>query len=429
MAKTSRKYKLFSKKEISDSKILDKLIEDQLIEFNHSKIFEDTEFNALSKLVKLNLTSDKSYLSHDNKVEVLQNGENKFPEVLKSLQAAKSHIHIEYYIISNDIIGNKIFDILKSKSKEGIEVRLIYDSVGSSDMNSKKVNELAKSGIEVEAFMPVLIPYTSDKANYRNHRKIMVIDGVSAFVGGINIEDKYINSTGQSDLYWRDTHLKIEGNAVKSLQVLFIFNWYFTSKKALSYNDKYFPEITPKGNTYVQIIGSGPDSDYANIMQAFFTAITSAKKSIRITSPYFIPNTSLITAIRTAAMGGISVEIIIPRKPDSKIVGAAMMSYMQDLLKSGVRVYMYTQGFIHSKTLIIDNLLSTIGTANMDYRSFETNFEVNALVYDTKIAQDLLNQFEEDKMHCTELLITRWEKRKITKKLSESVARLLAPLL
>ena len=233
------------------------------------------------------------------------------------------------------------------------------------------------------ASMPVYIPQLS-KANFRDHRKIVVIDGIVGYTGGINVADRYINQGTQ--MYWRDTHLKVTGEAVQSLQITFILNWYFVSNETLPMSDTYFPDLPPFGNQYMQVIASGPDSDWASIMQAFFLAIATAKKSILITSPYFIPNESILTALKTVVMGGVKVELMYPYVSDSTIVQAASMSYMKEILEAGVIIHLYTKGFIHAKTIVVDGILSSIGTANMDYRSFDQNFEVNAMIYDETIA-------------------------------------------
>ena len=247
------------------------------------------------------------------------------------------------------------------------------------------------------------------------------------FTGGINVADRYINDSQR--MFWRDTHLKISGDAVKSLQIIFLLNWYFVSKESLTFNDEYFPAIAPLGNHCMQIAASGPDSDWASIMQAFFLAFSTATDHILLTSPYFIPNESILTALKTAAMSGVRVEFIYPYSSDSIIVQSASMSYMKELLESGVKVYLYTKGFIHAKTMVVDGVLSSVGTANMDYRSFDQNFEVNAMIYDVGIAEQLTRQFEQDKEQCVRLQLSRWQQRPIRKRLIESSSRLLAPLL
>jgi cardiolipin synthase len=421
-----RRNKLFSRKKAMDRDFIDSYAEEQLAMSSARQLVVDERVKTKEKIINLLLSNNRSFLTRNNKVEILKNGEHKFPALLEALNAAKHHIHIEYYIFDNDEIGRQIVEVLTRKASEGIEVRFIYDDVGTSHIAKEFKKIFAASGVKSYPFMPVYIPQLS-KANFRDHRKIVVIDGKIGFTGGINVADRYINNGKK--LFWRDTHLKITGDAVKSLQVIFLLNWYFVSKETLSFNDVYFPEIAPQGTHCMQIAASGPDSDWASIMQAFFLAFSTATDHILISSPYFIPNESILTALKTAAMSGVRVELIYPYKSDSVIVQAASMSYMKEILEAGVRIFLYTKGFIHAKTIVVDGVLSSVGTANMDYRSFDQNFEVNAMIYDVGIARELTQQFEEDKEQCVVLQHNRWQQRPIRKKLIESISRLLAPML
>ncbi len=420
-----RRHKFFSRKKAIDSTIVDSIVNDQLnLAFQH-ELIEDEKVKAKSSIIKLLLRNNNAFLTKNNKVEMLINGEQKFDLLLNDLDKAKQHIHLEYYIFEEDEIGEVIIDKLIQKSTEGVIVRFIYDDVGSNISNKTK-NKFKKAGVLSVPIMPVYLRKFS-KANYRDHRKIVVIDGKKGYVGGINVADRYVNKEGQK--YWRDTHLKISGNAVHSLQIAFLLNWYYASKEKLGYSRELFPVINSVGDHCVQIAGSGPDTDWASIMQAFFAAITSATKRVWITSPYFIPNEPVLTALKTAALSGIDVQIIFPHQPDSVIVHAASMSYMKEVLEAGVKVHLYSKGFIHAKTLLVDDVFSSVGTANMDYRSFDQNYEINAMVYSESFTTLLEKQFLEDVEQCMPLQLNRWEQRPIRTKLLESVARLLAPLL
>ncbi len=423
-----RKYKLFSRKEVKDGVILDQLVAGQLLKVEENKHADYRLLADKSKIINLLLRSDKSLLTKHNKLQLLNNGEQKFKVLLEDLKRAKDHIHLEYYIVSKGSITNQIKNILIEKAKEGVQVRVLMDGLGSFGMNKLR-KELKAAGVEVYYFMPVRFPIFGSKINYRDHRKIVVIDGKVGYVGGINIDDRYINKPDVTGQFWRDTHMRIEGDGVKGLQVLFIFNWYFASKKEIKFNANYFPEVNIKEGAFVQIVGSGPDSDYASIMQAYFMAINGARSSVKIVTPYFIPNQSIMDALQTAALSGIEVEIIVPLESDSWIVHRAAMSYMQSMLKAGVKIYRYKKGFVHSKIMIVDDAQCMIGTANMDYRSFEDNFEVNAIVYDQPFTLEVLASFEEDKTHCTQLDLSRWNKRRRTKQFLEATCRLLAPIL
>lgn len=420
-----RRNKLFSRKAAIDEARINEYAEAQLKLASEHELIEDKEIRQRANMIKLLLSNNHSFLSKNNKITLLFNGEQKFPELIKCLKQAKDHIHVEYYIFDEDQIGNEIAEVLAGKAKEGVTVRFIYDDVGTSHIHKSYKKLFDRAGVEYYPFMPVYIPKLS-RANYRDHRKIVVIDGKVGFVGGMNVADRYINKNGK--ITWRDTHLKIEGDAVNSLQIIFMLNWYFVSKKRLQFSENYFP-VHQAGNQCVQIAASGPDSDWASIMQAFFVAISNAKSQVLITTPYFIPNEPILTALSTAALGGVDVQIIFPYKGDNKIVQAASMSYMKEVLEAGVKVHLYTGGFNHSKTMVVDGMISSVGTANMDFRSFDQNFEVNAFIYNRSIANQLIERFNEDKKQCLPLLLSRWQQRPIRRRLAESSSRLLAPLL
>jgi len=308
-------------------------------------------------------------------------------------------------------------------------VRLIYDDVGSNISNKNK-KKLTTYGVKHFAFMPVLFSNSTSKLNYRDHRKIVVIDGDIGYVGGINLDQKYDNSF-ENDRYWRDTHLRIEGGAVGALQSSFLLSWNFAAKEELEIEEILLPKhkSKPKKPVAIQIAASGPDSDWANIMEAMFCAINTARESILIATPYFMPNTAILTALTTAARSGVEVKIIIPYESDSWAAQYATDSYIEECLNSGIIIYRYCKGFIHAKTLVIDNMFSSIGTANLDYRSFSMNFEINALIYNKAINAQMRKQFELDIIDCEEVTLDRWESRGIGRKLQESFSRLWAPLL
>jgi cardiolipin synthase len=421
-----RRNKMFSRKAAIDQVRINEYVEQQLQLASLHELIEDSAINEKANIIKLLLSNNRSFLTKNNKITLLINGENKFAELVKCLDEAQNHIHMEYYIFDNDEIGNEIAQILAKKAKEGITVRFIYDDVGTSHLKRTFKKLFDESGVDYHPFMPVYIPQLS-RANYRDHRKIVVIDGKTGFIGGMNVADRYINKNGK--ITWRDTHLKIEGDGVYSLQIVFMLNWYFVSNSSLEFSSQYFPDTNFPGTQCLQVAASGPDSDWASIMQAFFVAISTAKSQVLITTPYFIPNEPILEAIKTAALGGVDVQIIFPYAGDNAIVQAASMSYMKEVLEAGVLVHLYSDGFNHSKTMVVDSIVSSVGTANMDFRSFDQNFEVNALIYDKPIANKLINQFNEDRKHCVPLNLSRWQQRPIRRKLAESASRLLAPLL
>ena len=421
-----RKRKLFSRKGMIDIGLLQSWVKEKEIVFEQSinTHIIDEQHENVSKL----LQNNNAYLSVNNYLKLLRNGEEKFKDLIPCLEAATHHIHLEYYIIEEDPLVHSIMDILKMKVEEGVEVRIIYDDVGSSKLSHRFINDLKANGIEIYPFMQVHFPFLTSDANYRNHRKILIIDGTIAFTGGINLSQRYVNSQ-DSETYWRDTHLRLDGECVQQLQIQFLLMWRFVSGIQLPIKISYFPVLPTYKKAAVQIAFSGPDSNWASIMLAFFKAISIAKDHVYITTPYFIPNDQILTAIQSAALSGVEVKLLIPARSDSKIVQAATMSFLKELLSSGAQVYLYKKGFIHAKTIVIDNSLSTIGTTNMDYRSFNINFEVNAFIYSEEVSQQLTEQFNVDLQNSTELKLSRWEKRPLTKKVTESFARLLAPLL
>ncbi len=422
-----RKEKLFSRKGLQDLERLDALSRQQLFEINSPALLHRPEIIDNRDIITLLLNNDKALLTVRNRVKVLNDGAETFDEIREALRGARSSIHLEYYIIEDDELGREIADILVEKASEGVEVRLIYDDVGSWGLGRKFVGRLREAGVEVECFMPVAFPWLTSRVNYRNHRKILVVDGKIGFTGGINIAQRYVTGTKMGA--WRDTHLRIEGEAAGMLQIVFIADWYFVSGRTLNDYDRYLPETDVEQQTMIQIAASGPDSDWASIMQAFFSAITHAKHHIYISSPYFLPNEAILTALKVAALSGIDVRIMIPSRSDSKIVYWASRSYIGELIDADVKVYLYRRGFNHSKLIMIDGQFSSVGTANMDIRSFEDNFEVSALLYDKGIAERLEADFMRDLEQSR--LVTReyWETRPLVHNVYEAFSRLFSPLL
>lgn len=422
-----RKQKMFSGKEFSDLLQIEALSEKQLLDLPKKRFSENTRMKDKLNLIKLLINNNKALLTEKNKLTILNNGREKFPSVIKALNAAKDHIHLEYYIIEDDKIGNCIKDILIEKAKNGVEVRVIYDDVGSRNLSKHYITSLVQSGVEIYPFMPVLFPRLTTKMNYRNHRKVIIVDGEVGFIGGMNIADRYLEGNEELGI-WRDTQLKIEGAAVRSLQVVFLTDWHFASGKMIG-DPKYFPETNIESIKPVQIASSGPDSDWASIMQVYFAAVAAAKEYIYIVTPYFMPNESVLTALKTAALGGADVRILLPSKSDVKVVYWGTKSYVEELLEAGIKVYFYKKGFVHSKLMVVDDIFCSIGTANMDLRSFHENFEINALVYDSEIATSLKSQFFKDLDYSEEVVLSSFSQRPLFEKFKESTARLFSPLL
>ena len=426
-----RKRKLYSKKIFKDEQLMRRV---KIQIFRTSATSWKTVAAPLRKyrkLFTLLLNSNWSSLSTNNKVEILLNGEEKFASVLAALKAAKNHIHIEYYIFEDDDIGNAIKDLLIERAQAGVEVRFIYDDFGSRSIRNTIVPALIAAGVKAYPFYRIFFIALANRLNYRNHRKIIIIDGNIGYTGGINISDRYINKPGADrDAYWRDTHLKITGPGVYYLQYLFICDWNFCSDQELDPDRDFFnTQVPEETGALVQIAASGPDSDDPTIMFSLVKAIGIADKEILITTPYFIPGETLLDALTVAALSGIKVKLLVPEQSDSKMVDLAARSYYENLMRAGVEVYLYQKGFVHAKTMVVDASLSVIGTANMDHRSFDLNFEVNSIIYDETIGRQLAKVFHKDLLEAQRIDLEQWQHRSIFKQFPEKVARLFSPLL
>lgn len=378
------------------------------------------------ELSSMLLNTRQSILTKNNSVQLLINGEEKFPAVYSALQAAKHHIHIEYYMISADDVGNKVTEILIEKMKQGVQVRFLYDDMGS-DRIGDIPKRLKAHGASVYPFSPVLVDFYLN-ANYRNHRKIIVVDGKVGFIGGINLDERYINN-GKHPTFWRDTHLKIEGDAVNILQLQFLMSYRYCSKEVFPFSEPFFGPSALTGTCFTDIVASGPDSEWPMAMQSILMAINIAKRRIRISNPYFIPTEELLTALQMASLAGKDVQLMLPLKGDSYIVQHAALSYLKPLLAAGVKIFFYTRGFIHAKTMVIDDNLAWVSSVNFDNRSFYLNCEIGALVYDNEVATKLNRVFEEDLLYAVPVQETRWNKRNVLKRFMDAVCRLLTPLL
>lgn len=422
-----RKNKIFNRKHLLNQRIIADVSKRLQPRKQDLKDLQDDVLEGKIKLVKLLHSSENSPLTINNDVQIIKNGENKFKLLLADLKAAKHHINMEYYILRDDQIGTKVIDLLCKKAEEGVKVRLSIDDVGSSVSRASK-RRMIESGVEWHPFMPVLFPGLTGKMNYRNHRKIVVIDGIIGYIGGINVADTYVNHE-DSDNYWRDTHLRIVGESVKSLQIHFLMTWEFVSQKKMELEEAFFPKDDCNECVAMQIAASGPDTDWANIMEVIFTAIVTAEKYVYLTTPYFIPNEQILTALQVAAKSGVDVRLLIPKLSDSWTAKHATNSYIECLLEANVKIYRYCKGFIHAKTMVVDDVFATVGTTNMDYRSFNINFEINAMIYNEEKSLELKADFLEDLKESEAIDKERWLHRPKFEKLKESYCRLWAPLL
>lgn len=401
--------------------------------FRHSKIVHrvsdltNAEMHHQERLFSLLQNIPDSPITSCNKTTVLTNAPQTYEAILAAIDKAQNHIHLEYYTIRSDEIGEVFKNALIRKARDGVKVRLIYDGVGSMELSNQYLKDLKDAGVECRGFLPPFIAFFDKRINYRNHRKIVVVDGRIGFLGGINIGDEYLGKNRKLG-YWRDTHLQLEGDSVYFLQFLFLNDWSLVSRQKLI-GESYFPIMDCQGEEQAQIIASGPDGHWDSILDMFFASISVAKRRIYIATPYFIPDPSILMSLKTAGLSGIDVRIIIPGVPDHKLVHWASLSYVEELLQAGVRFYQYQKGFMHAKVMIVDDSLASIGTANMDMRSFFSNFELNALLFDPKTIDRVESDFMRDMADSKELTLYAFERRPRTQKALEVVARLLSPLL
>ncbi len=381
------------------------------------------------ELIYMNLLSNHAVLTQDNHIHIFDDGQDKFDRLLEDIAEAKHHIHIQYYIFRLDRLGTRILDALIEKAKQGVQVRVLYDEMGSRGVHKKDFKALIEQGGEVEVFFPSVLPLINPRMNYRNHRKIVVIDGKVGYIGGFNVGDEYLGLKEKFG-YWRDTHLRINGSSVQPLQTRFLLDWNQASdRKNLEYEDSFFPTFYRQGNTAIQIVSSGPDSDWEAIKNGYIKLINMAKKYVYIQTPYFIPDDAFINAVRIACLSGIDVRIMIPNKPDHIFVYWATYYYVGLLIEAGAKVYVYENGFLHTKMVVIDDEAASVGTANIDSRSFKLNFEANAFIYDTDVAHQLAELFERDILYSSELTPEKYKNRSTIIKLKESISRLLSPIL
>lgn len=367
-----------------------------------------------------------SAISPNNRVEVLRNADITYEAMLKAIEKAEKHIHFEFYTIRHDVIGKRFQEALIRKAMQGVKVRVIYDGIGSYTLSTAYINRFKQAGIEIYPFLRPLIAFFDKRMNYRNHRKIIVIDGLVGFVGGINIGDEYLGGDPKLG-FWRDTHLMLHGDSVYYLQTTFMTDWLFVSGERLADNS-LFPEHHESKTSLVQVISSGPDAYWDSIQEMFFAGIVAAKKRVYMTTPYFIPDASITMALKTAVLSGVDVRIILPYKADSRIVQYASRSYLLELMQAGVQFYLYRKGFMHAKVMIIDHMMATVGTANVDMRSFFSNFELNAVMFNQEVIDRLEADFWMDLKESDELKLSEFEQRSRLEKGKEMIARLLSPL-
>ncbi|MDF4222648.1 cardiolipin synthase [Maribacter sp. M208] len=380
------------------------------------------------KLMTLSYKNSHFPPTTGNELKILKDGRTTFETIFSALEAATTRIHIQYYIFEEGDLANRLLTLFEEKIAHGVAVRMIYDGIGSFSLSKKYLKKLLEIGVEVYSFLPFKFGRYFYSLNFRNHRKIIVVDGKIAFTGGINVSDKYLK--GQVGLgKWHDMHLRLKGSAATQLDQVFMTDWYLVSTKLLEpISIKQNDSIEPIANELVQIVAGGPDDDFPVLEQTYFSMINMAKNYIYITNPYIIPGQAMVRALQTAALSGVDVRLLVSEKIDNQVVSWSVQSYFELFLKAGIKIYLFPDGFLHSKIMVSDDAVSSIGTANLDDRSFEQNYEVNAIMYHSKMAKLLKEDFLNDCKVSNELFYDEYVKRSWGKKLKQGVGRVLSPL-
>lgn len=415
------------KEKVISERSMDLLMKRSMLEFAEQENLHIPRRNR--PLMKLFTNQNWALPFKDNEVSIFTDGYEFVSTLLYNIGQAQDHIHLDTYIIEDDPLGNLVADALIDKARQGVEVRLLYDDVGCWRVKDRFFNRMKAAGIQVYAFMPVRFPAFTGKVNYRNHRKLCVIDGKVGFIGGMNIALRYVKGTARQT--WRDTHLCIRGGAVYAIQRAFLVDWYFVSRTLVT-DRRYYPPVdkTIDNNCLTQIVTSSPVSPWPDIMQGYVRVLLQAHRYVFMESPYFLPTEPVLFAMRTAALSGVDVRLIVPRHGDAKLVEWASRSYLMEVIEAGVKVYLYEPGFNHSKILVSDDNLSSCGSTNIDFRSFENNFEANAFFFNEGMALRLKKVFLTDQAQSTLVDdVSYFIKRPFLQRLLESLVRLLSPLL
>ncbi len=378
------------------------------------------------KLVRMMRQAGQSYLLAGNKTTPFTDFPTLLHDMLCAIASAQHHVHIQFYIFMDDAVGRLLRDALIDKARQGVKVRLLYDDVGSWKAKNSFFRVMQQEGIEVYPFGEVKFAALTKRVNYRNHRKVVVIDGKVGYIGGVNIADRYYK--GLSWGGWRDTHVRIEGMAVNALQTSFFVDWYYASRILIS-EPAYFPKVERCGDTAMQIVTSYPMGEWKTIMQGLLQVISQSRNYLYIQTPYFLPTEPILMALRNAALAGVDVRLMVPYRGDSLLADLASRSYYKEVMMAGVKIYQYKPGYLHAKMLLSDDNFVTVGSTNMDFRSFEQNFEINAFIYDPEVVKTMKRIFMADQQQSTRIIPAEWKRRPLWKRFWESLVRLLSPLL
>ncbi len=407
---------------------LDKLIRKSMKKDDGQAALPLPESNRM--LIRLFANQELALPTSDNDVKIYSSASRLFDDMLLCIRQAKLHVHLCSYIIEDDALGQRFAEALSSKAKEGVEVRLLYDSVGSLHASRQFFKQMQDAGVEVSSFMAVRFPFLTRRINYRNHRKLCIVDGEVGFIGGMNIAQRYIDGTGEQP--WHDLHLKVTGGAVTAMQHVFEEDWYFATKHLLN-NNRYYPQVHQQSADacLAQVVTSSPSTQWHNIMQGYVRVLLDAHDYVYMQTPYFLPTEPVLFAMHTAALSGVDVRLMLPLRGDSKIVEWASRSYLAEVVKAGVKVYLYEAGFLHSKMLVSDDVVCSCGSANVDFRSFENNFECNIFLYGEQVVQQMKEHFLDDQKNARLITLSdlRRHRQPFVDRFVQSLSRVLAPLL
>jgi cardiolipin synthase len=417
------KHRAFGLKSTGDNAILTRVrkgLEPGVPDETEQNLGSLTDYPDLARLL---WADSAAFLTGGNEVEVFTTGAQKFDALFEAVRSATSHIHLEYYIVRDDELGERLLQLLAAKARDGVEVRLLYDDLGNK-VPRWRYRTLVQAGAKVSGFYRALVPSVGFRINYRNHRKIAVIDGKIGFIGGFNIGDEYL---GRGPLGpWRDTAVRLRGAAVRALQLRFLLDWNYATGEGLTLDRSYFAQFPRTGTAAIQIVSGGPDTTWNPPREEYVKMVASAKRTCYLQTPYFVPDVSVMTALRIAALSGVDVRIMIPTKPDLPFVHWASLSNVGELLEAGVRAFSYDAGFLHAKTIVIDGSVTSIGSANWDLRSFKWNFESNAVIYDRTVGEAYRAIFEEDMRRCTEITRATYAARSRVTRFKEATCRLFS---
>ncbi|MCB0599393.1 MAG: cardiolipin synthase [Phaeodactylibacter sp.] len=422
-----RRYKFYKRKRTREMEAYYERVSRFYREFERETTDYPPEVKQNQRLSKLIIQNSSFLPQTGNKVELLKDGPATFAAIFEALEQARQFIHIQFYIFEEGELAGRFAEIFERKAKEGVEIRMIYDGVGSRKLSRKYRRRLEAAGVKAYPFMPLRFGWLTTTLNYRNHRKIIVVDGGQGFTGGINVADKYIR--GDELGIWHDMHLHLQGPVVNNLQAIFAVDWHFVSGREELLSQPYTFQKEPRGQSTVQLVSGGPDSDFPALRQHYFSLINQAQEYVYITNPYIIPGEPLLEALQSAALGGVDVRVLTPARSDNPVVKWSIRSYFQPLLEAGVKIYLYPHGFLHSKTIVADDSVASVGTANLDIRSFEQNFEVNAVIYDSGIARQLKKIFHKECWISTQLDPAAYAERPWMDRLKEGGGKVFSPIL